>query len=218
MKPVAGETLIENLGWRYATKKFDASKKIPEPTWQAIVESLRLAPSSYGLQPWKFLIVENPAVRAQLRPLAWNQSQITDAAKLVVLCNKLEVTPADVDAYVADIARQRGVNADTLKDYRGMMLGSIADPKKLPGGDMLTYTRSQTYIALGFFLYTCAQMGVDACPMEGFDPVGFDKVLGVSKSGYMPCVLGAAGYRAGDDWLASLKKVRYGGERVIERV
>lgn len=216
--PVADQTLLSNLDWRYAVKKFDAARKIPQATWATIEEATRLAPSSYGLQPWRFVVVNDPTVRAKLRPLSWNQPQITDASHLIVFCRKIDVTVADVDAYVADIAAQRGVPADTLKDYRGMMVGSVSSPAGLPGGSMETYTRSQTYIALGVFLTTCAMLGIDACPMEGFDPKGYDGILNTSKDGYMPVVLGAAGYRASDDWLANLKKVRASKEKVFRYV
>ncbi len=216
--PVPEQTLLTNLGWRYAVKKFDGAKKIPQATWTTVEEAVRLAPSSYGIQPWQFVVVTDPTVRAKLRPLSWNQSQITDASHLVVFCRKIDVTVADVDAYIADIAAQRSVAADTLKDYRGMMVGSVSNPPSLPGGSMEIYTRSQVYIALGVFLTSCAMLGVDACPMEGFDPKGYDEVLGTSKQGFMPVVLGAAGYRAGDDWLATLKKVRASRERVFRHI
>ncbi len=217
MTPISSENVLSNLSWRYATKKFDPTKKISDATWKSIEDGMRLAPSSYGLQPWKFAVVTNPEMRVKLRAVSWNQPQITDASHLVVFCAKINVTPADVDAYVADVAAQRGVPVDTLKDYRNMMVGSVSNPAGLPGGDMRTYTRSQTYIALGFFLYTCAMLGVDACPMEGFEPAKYDEILKMSAQGYMPVVLGAAGYRASDDWLANQKKVRASADKAIVR-
>jgi nitroreductase len=216
--PVADQTILANLGWRYAVKKFDAARKIPQATWATIEEAIRLAPSSHGLQPWQFVVVTDPTVRAKLRAASWNQPQITDASHLVVFCRRIEVTAADVDAFVADVASQRGVTVESLKDYRNMMAGSVAKPETLPGGTMDTYTRSQTYIALGVFLTTCAMLGIDACPMEGFDPKGYDAILNTSKDGYIPVVLGAAGYRASDDWLANLRKVRASREKVFKHV
>jgi nitroreductase len=162
--------------------------------------------------------VTNPEVRQKLRAVSWNQPQITDASHLVVFCAKVSLSAADIEEYVADVASQRGVPVDTLKGFSDMMVGSVTNPSSLPGGDMKTYTRSQTYISLGFFLYTCAMLGVDACPMEGFEPAKYDEILKTSAQGYMPVVLGAAGYRASDDWLATLKKVRRSADKSIVRI
>jgi nitroreductase len=218
MHTVSDRTILESLQWRYAVKAFDATKKIPDSTWKTLEQSLVLSPSSYGLQPWKFVVVTNPEVRAKLKPLSWNQSQITDASHLVVLCAKTSMTAADVERYVDRIHSVRGGDRAALAGYRDMMLGSVGNPSGLPGGSVSTYTRSQTYIALGVFLTACAMLGVDACPMEGFDPKGYDDVLGLSKGGYMPVVLAAAGYRSSSDWLAGLKKVRYENDDVISYV
>jgi nitroreductase len=209
MQTVAPETLLSQLQWRYATKKFDPAKKIPDATWATIERAFTLAPSSYGLQPWKFYVVTNPQVRAKLREVSWNQPQITDASHLVVFCQQTRLDEAAVDRYMQSIATTRGVGIDTLAGFKTMIMGGVAKPETLPGASTITYTRSQTYIALGFFLYTCAMLGVDACPMEGFDPKGYDSILNISSSGYMPVVLGAAGYRDPTDWVASQKKVRY---------
>lgn len=218
MTPISADNVLSNLQWRFATKKFDPTRKIPEATWKNIENAMRLAPSSYGLQPWRFFVVTNPEVRTKLRAVSWNQPQITDASHLVVFCAKININAADVDEYVADVAAQRSVSVETLKDFRNMMASSVANPATLPGGDMKTYTRSQTYISLGFFLYTCAMLGVDACPMEGFEPQKYDEILKTSSQGYTPVVLGAAGYRAADDWLASLKKVRADASKSVVHV
>jgi nitroreductase len=218
MQPIAPQNLIANLSWRYAVKKFDATRKIPADTWSTLEQSILLAPSSYGLQPSKFVVVTDPQVRAKLREASWNQPQITDASHLVVFCQKLSVTTQDVEAFVDHIVRVRGTPREQLKGLRDMVAGHVAKPETLPGGDMITYTRSQTYIALGFFLSACAMLGVDACPMEGFDPKGYDAILGLSKEGYMPVVLGAAGYRSSEDWLAKLPKVRRDAAQIIRRV
>jgi nitroreductase len=216
MTSVDAATILDNLTWRYAVKKFDAQKKIPEATWKALEDVLVLSPSSYGLQPWKFFVIKDGAVRAALRPASWNQSQITDASHLVVFARKATVTAADVEQYVRRILQVRNAPAAALEDYKNMMLGSVNNPSGLPGGSMDTYTRSQVYIALGFFLFAAAQLGVDACPMEGFDPVKYDEILGLPAMGYRATVAAAAGYRAADDWLAPLAKVRYEAKDVIQ--
>lgn len=218
MRTLPTSELIDTLNWRYAVKKFDAARKIPADTWSAIEQATVLAPSSYGLQPWRFVVVTDPAVRTKLRAVAWNQSQVTDASHLVVFCRKISVSEADVAAYISRIVEVRSAPAATLEDYKKMMVGSVSNPAGLPGGSMETWTRSQTYIALGFFLASCAILGVDACPMEGFDPAKFDEILGLSKDGYLPVALGAAGYRASDDWLATLPKVRAKVSDVVKHV
>ncbi len=210
--------VLAALKWRYATKKFDATRKIPADVWSSLEQSLVLSPSSYGLQPWKFVVVETPAVRAELRKASWNQSQITDASHMVVLCRKLEVTPADVESYVDRIVEVRGVPRAVLDDYRKMMLGSIANPAAVPGGSMEIWTRSQVYIALGVFLAACAVAHVDACPMEGFDPAAYDAKLGLREQGYTACVVATVGYRAADDAFAGMAKVRAEVAKVISRV
>ena len=208
MHTVAPEIITAQLNWRYATKKFDASKTIPAATWQQIESAMVLAPSSYGLQPWKFVTVNDAGLRTKLRAVGYNQGQITDASHLVVLARKIEVTPADIDAFIARIAQVRKVPTETLKGLSDMITGGTASPAQLPGGSMDTYTRAQVYIALGFGLFTAALLGVDACPMEGFDAAKFDALLGLNALGYKSSVLATFGYRAADDDLATKAKVR----------
>lgn len=214
--PIDPAAILQNLQWRYATKQFDPSRKIPAATWQAIQDAMILSPSSFGLQPWKFVLVESPDLRAQLREHAWNQSQVTDASHFVVLAAKNMLTVDDVERYVQRIMQVRGGGMNPgLAAYRDMMLGSMKSPDSVPGGNMSTYTRSQTYIALGFGLYTAALLGVDACPMEGFAPAKFDELLGLPAIGYHAVVSAAFGYRSSADWLANLKKVRYDAADLI---
>lgn len=214
----SAEQLLAQLNWRYAVKKFDASRKIDGAHWSAIEEAMVLAPSSFGLQPWKFVTVANPALRAELQKVSWNQSQIVDASHLVVLASKVEVSKQDVLKFVDRIAEVRGGGmTPQLEGYRDMMVGSISNPAMLPGGSMAAYTRSQVYIALGFGLYTAAQLGIDACPMEGFDPAAYDKLLGLTEIGYHATVVATFGYRSTEDKQAGLKKVRFGRESVFVR-
>jgi len=216
--PLATSDLVAALSWRYAVKKFDTTQKIPAPTWSALERALVLSASSYGLQPWRFVVVTDPAVRQNLRAASWNQSQITDASHLVVFCRKIEVSPADVQKYIDRIVEVRKAPAAALEDYRKMMVGSVSNPASLPGGDMVTWTRSQTYIALGQFLASAAVLGVDACPMEGFDPKAYDEILGLSKEGFLPVVLATAGYRSSEDGFAAMAKVRFSDTDVIKHV
>lgn len=215
MTPVSPDAALAALNWRYAVKKFDPSKKIPADTWAALEQSLVLSPSSYGLQPWKFVVVETPAVREQLLPHSWAQRQVVDADKLVVFAVKKDVTPADADRLIARISQVRGVPAESLAGYQKMMAGSLT---RTPAADIDVWMSRQVFIALGVFLTTAAVLGVDACPMEGFVPEKYDEILGLPAKGYASRVVATAGYRAADDAYAGLKKVRYETGEVVDRV
>ena len=214
MKPVNNETIVRQLNWRYATKKFDANRKIQAPDWRTLEQALVLSPSSFGLQPWKFLVVENPDVRAKLRAAAYNQPQITDASHLVVLAHRVGFNTKDLDRHIERVARVRNVTPESLAAYKTAMLGTVQRPQ----AETDAWTSRQVYIALGNFLATAALLGIDACPMEGFDAAQFDQILGLKEQGYHAQVLAAAGYRAEDDAYAKLPKVRYSPEDVIAHV
>ncbi len=209
------EELVEALGWRYATKKFDASRKIPAKTWSALEQALVLAPSSYGLQPWKFFVVDKPELRKKLQAASWGQSQIVDADKLVVFAVKKDFGAADVERYVARIAEVRKAPAAALEDYKQRMLGSVNGKTKETLHD---WSARQVYIALGTFLTSAAALGVDACPMEGIDPAQYDALLGLPAKGYHALFVATAGYRAADDAYASQAKVRFAVKDVVEHV
>ena len=213
--PVAPETVLEQLNWRYATKKFDPARKIAPELWMKLEEAAIHAPSSYGLQPWKFVVVTDPDVRKKLHPVSWNQAQILDASHLVVFAAKNPPTPADVDAYITRIAQVRGTAVESLDGYKEMMLGSLS---RMDAAQAHRWAARQTYIALGFFLSAAALMGVDACPMEGFQAQKYDEILGLKAQGLSAVVLATAGYRAADDKNADATKVRFEPRDVIIRV
>jgi nitroreductase len=207
--------LLEALNWRYAVKKFDATKKIPSETWTALEHALVLSASSYGLQPWRFFVVDNPALRQQLRAVSWNQSQITDASHLVVFARRSTMVPADVERYIARTLEIRGGAAAELEGYKNMMLGTVnsrSDEQKS------AWNANQIYIALGSFLYAAAVLGVDACPMEGFDAAKYDELLGLPALGYNATVIATAGYRSADDTFAKLKKVRFAHNETVVHI
>jgi nitroreductase len=214
MKPVNNETITRQLNWRYATKKFDAKRKVQSPDWKTLEQALVLAPSSFGLQPWKFVVVNDPKVRAELRQAAWNQPQVTDASHLVVFAVKREFTAADVDRHVKRVAAVRGASVESLEGYRQAMLGSLARPAE----EVRNWTQRQVYIALGQFLATAALLGIDACPMEGLEPEKVDQILGLADLGYHALAFAAVGYRSEEDQYAKLPKVRYAPEEVIAHV
>lgn len=207
--------LTQALAWRYATKKFDATKKLADEDVTALLDAARLSPSSFGIQPSRFIIVENPAIRERIKAAAWNQSQVTDASHLLVIAVRRTLTAEDIDAYVADIAQTRGVTTESLKGYRDMMLGTISNrtPEQL-----LSWNQKQAYIALGTLLAAAADMRIDATPMEGFDPAAVDAILGFEHEGLAATVLVPLGYRAADDGYANLKKVRYPLQKIVKRV
>ncbi len=213
---VTSEALIRQLEWRYATKKFDATRKISKEDWATLERALVLAPSSFGIQPWKFFVVDDPATRAKLKAAGWNQSQFTDASHLVVFAIKKDLSAADVERFIRRIVDVRKVTPASLDGYKQMMIGTLATPR--PGFDVNTWSTKQTYIALGFFLSAAAMLNIDACPMEGFDAAKFDEILGLSKQGYGSVVVATAGYRAADDGYALAAKVRFDVKDVIQHI
>jgi nitroreductase len=206
--------LLKQLNWRYAVKQFDPSKTIPPDLWTTLEEALVLTPSSYGLQPWKFIVITNPELKAQLKPFSWNQTQITDCSHLVVFTIKKNVTTDDVDQFIARTAEVRGVTTESIDFYRKMIVSDVVyGPRSLNANEWAT---RQAYIALGNFMTSAALLGVDTCPLEGIDPSKYDKLLGLPEKGYATVVAAAAGYRAAEDKYAQLAKVRFAKEVVLE--
>ena len=216
MKPVSNETALRQLQWRYAVKKFDPTKKIPADDWQTLEQSLVLAPSSFGLQPWKFFVVTDPATRAHLPAFTWGQKQVVDASHLVVLAIKRDFGLADVDRHVSRTAEVCGLPLEALAGFKRMMVGSLVPPP--PDFCLKTWATHQVYIALGVFMTAAAMLGIDTCPMEGFQPAKYDELLGLPARGYSSVVLCAAGYRAADDKAATMPKVRFRTEDVVTPV
>lgn len=213
-KPVSNETLLTQLQWRYATKQFDPSRKIPAADWKTLEESLVLTPSSFGLQPWKFLVIENPAIREQLVPASWGQRQVADASHLVVFAVKQQLSAEDVDRHIARTAELRGINPESLNGLRSVILRFLDRPAESfsPGH----WAACQAYIALGQFMACAAMLGIDTCPMEGFEPAKYDQILGLTQHGYNAVVAVPAGYRAPDDKYAGMPKVRFPASEIIE--
>ena len=209
------DELLGRLRWRYATKRFDPSSRIEPALWQTMEESLRLAPSSYGLQPWHFVVVTDPATKEELRPASWDQPQITECSHLVVFTIRKGLSAADVARYVDHIARVRRVPRESLAGYEKMMTTHVQRPKPF---DIDEWSRRQMYVALGTFLTSAALLGVDACPMEGIDPARYDAILGLPAKGLAAVCVAAAGYRAPDDKYASLPKVRFDAGDVITHI
>ncbi len=212
---VSPETLLEALRWRYATKAFDAGRSIPEDLWQTLEDTLVLTPSSYGLQPWRFLVIRDAALKADLRPHSWNQSQITDASHLVVLLSRRRIEERDLDRLIDATAGSRGLDPTTLAGYRQMMAKDLVEGPR--SATIERWASNQVYIALGNLMTAAALLGIDTCPIEGFSPADYDRLLGLDGSDYRSCVVCACGYRSAEDRYAGLAKVRYDRADLIER-
>jgi nitroreductase len=208
--------LLTALEWRYATKVFDAAQKIPAAVWAALEKTLVLTPTSYGLQPYKFLIIETPAKRAELLPHSWNQKQVVDASHFVVFTARTEMKEADVDRFIKRAAEVRKLPAEALNTYRGMMVGDVVNGPR--GRVAHEWATRQAYIALGNLMTAAAVVGVDACPMEGLVPAEYDKILGLANSGYATVVACALGYRSANDKYAGMAKIRFEVNELVQYV
>jgi len=209
MMNISNEQLDRALRWRYATKVFDPARKIPADTWATLEQALVLSPSSFGLQPYQFLIVQDPELRAKLLPFTWGQKQVVDCSHYVVFTARTRLAAEQVDAFIRRIAEVRGISPETesLKSYRAMMAGSLLDGGPV-AGMIPEWAARQAYIAIGNLMTSAALLGVDACPIEGFQPDKYDEVLHLKDSGFASVVCCALGYRAVSDKYATLPKVR----------
>lgn len=207
--------LLAALRFRYATKAFDPDRKIPQETWDILEQSLVLTPSSFGLQPWKFLIVETPEIREKLKASSWGQGQVTDASHLVVLTVRTDLAKADIDTWIARLSEVQGTPAEALAGLSGM-ISSFSSAMTLP--EKQAWNTRQVYIALGQLMTSAALLGIDSCPLEGISPADYDSVLGLAGTGYATAVACALGYRSPDDKYAAAPKARFPEERIIARL
>jgi len=215
MAKVSREAILEQLNWRYATKRFDSSKKISDADFQVLEEALRLSPSSYGIQPWKFIVVQNPEIREKLKAAAYGQPQLTEASHIVVFSYRKNIDEAHVQSYINRTAEVRGIPTESLNDFKNMMLGDFVKGPRAPIAD--TWCQRQVYISLGFLVETAALLEIDACPMEGFDASAFDKILGLEGTGWGAICMAALGYRSSEDQLSKAKKVRFAKADVVSK-
>lgn len=207
MKTLSPADLIATLNWRYATKQFDPSRKIEPEVWETLEQALVLSPSSYGLQPWQFFVVTDPALKTALREHSWNQSQVTDCSHHVVFAIRETIDEAYVDKFLAATAGTRGMPVESLGFYKDMIRVDILEGPRSKW--VAEWAARQVYIALGNFMTCAALLGVDTCPMEGMDPAKYDEILGLPARGFRTVVACPAGYRLDSDKYASLPKVRF---------
>lgn len=207
MSNLSPQQLLNALEWRYATKVFDPAKKIPADIWHALEQALVLTPTSYGMQPYQFLVVQDAAKRAALLPHSWNQKQVVDCSHFVVFTARTEMTEADVAKFIQRTSDVRDILLEKLNFNRDMILSDVVKGPR--GKTAHEWAARQCYIALGNLMTSAAVLGVDACPMEGINPLEYDHVLGLNGSGFKTVVACALGYRAAGDKYASLPKVRF---------
>jgi len=205
-------SLVDKLNWRYATKKFDSTKKIPAEKLNTVLDAVQLAPSSLGLQHYRVLVIKDADIRAKLRAAAYGQSQITDASQLIVFAAETGIDEAYGKKYIDNVAATRNTARENLAGFEGMVLGAINSrtPEQL-----VLWAQKQAYIALGVLITAAAEQDIDICPMEGFDPQQFDEILGLNEKGLTATVIATIGYRAEDDALSQLAKVRKAKEELF---
>lgn len=207
--------LINALNWRYATKKYDNTKKVSAEDLSTIKEAVRLSASSFGLQLYKVLVIENPEVRAKLLPAAYGQTQIVDSSQLFVFCNYTKFDETDIDTYTKLIANTRGLSEEAIKPFGDYLKGATAN---LSEEVRQIWTAKQTYIALGNLLAAAAELKVDATPMEGFDANQFNEILGLKEQNLNAAVIAAIGYRSEEDVTKDYAKVRKSTENLFETI
>jgi len=208
--------LHQKLQWRYATKKMNPAKAVPQDKVDCILEAARLAPTSSGLQPFEIFVVTNPGVREQIKPIAWNQGQITDCSHLLVFAAWDNYTTERINMMFDLVNTERGLINEGWENYRQLLLGSY------PSRDAQTnfeHAARQAYIGLGAALIAAAFEEVDSTPMEGFDPKALDEILGLKAKGLRSVAILPLGYREeSGDWLVNLKKVRRPRDQFITEV
>jgi len=206
---------LNNLKWRYATKRMNG-QKVPAEKLENILEAIQLAPTSLGLQPFSVIVVEDPEVRAKIAPAIYNQPQITEGSHVLVFAAWKEYSNEKVEEYLNHIASLRGMPVAALDGMKNMITGSISG--KTPE-QLLNWNMRQAYIALGFGLVAAAVEEVDATPMEGFDPDALDLALGLAEKGLHSTVILTLGYRdAANDYLNGAAKVRRDKEELFIRI
>ncbi|MCT4699679.1 NAD(P)H-dependent oxidoreductase [Tenacibaculum haliotis] len=203
---------IENLKWRYAVKKFDENKSLSEAQINILKEAFNLTATSYGLQPIKMVVIKNKEIQEQLVVHSWNQPQVVQASHVLVLCIPKEYTTKDINSYFSLVKNIRNTPDTILNPFKEMLSASIASKKQ---EELTIWNKNQAYIALGNLMTVAANEKIDSCPMEGFIPEKYDEILGLDKHNLTSVLVLPVGFRAEDDYMKDLKKVRKNIEDVI---
>lgn len=204
--------ILEHRTWRYATKKFDTTKKVSDEDLETLLEATRLSASSYGLQPYHVIVVSDQKVKEQLKPASWNQSQITDASHIIVFANATEFGEELVDDYLTNVSETRNIPEEGLKGYSDFMKSKLID---LPTETKSNWTARQAYIAFGNLMQAAAELKIDTCPMEGFESDKYNEILGLEDKNLNAAVVLAVGYRSAEDETQHLPKVRKSKEELF---
>lgn len=206
-------TLIDLMNTRFACKKYDPTKKVSDQDIAYLMESIRLAPTSFGLQAFKVLVIENESLKKQLRPFSWNQSIIEDASHLFVFCHYTGFTEETLQKYAELRAETQGKKLEDVMPYIQYIRNTIS---KYSYEQFNFWAAKQTYIALGNVLLAAAERGIDATPVEGFEKVEYDKLLNLNEKGLASAVIAAVGYRTPDEYNQFNKKVRKAKAELFE--
>ena len=204
--------IIKQLQWRYATKKFDASKTLTSAKLNTLKEAFNLTATSFGLQTLNLVIVKNKTLRESLLPYSYNQPQVVNASHLLVICIQEDIEDSDVIDYYNNIKTIRSTPESILNPYREQLQGMM---QKKTVEQRQSWSKNQAYIALGNLMTVCAIENIDACPMEGFIPEKYDDILQLNKKGLKSVLILPVGYRAEDDMFSTLKKVRKSIDQTI---
>ncbi|MCF2876465.1 MULTISPECIES: NAD(P)H-dependent oxidoreductase [unclassified Tenacibaculum] len=196
---------IESLEWRYAVKKFDENKSLTETQINTLKEAFNLTATSYGLQPIKMVVIQNKKLQQQLVEHSWNQGQVAQASHVLVLCIPKEYTVKDVESYFTLVKEVRNTPDEILNPFKEMLSSSIANKTS---EELRSWNKNQAYIALGNLMTVAANEQIDSCPMEGFIPEKYDEILGLDKHNLTSVLVLPVGFRAEDDYMKDLKKVR----------
>jgi nitroreductase len=209
------KNIIEALKWRYATKKFDSTKKLSPAQVDTLIEATRLAPSSFGLAPWRLIVVTNPDIRQNLKAAGYSQVQIAEASHLFVFAVPTNLDEKYVADFIDSVAAARKAPRETLAEYEKMLNGALA--QRSPE-ERINWAAKQAYIALGVLIAAGASESIDIGPMEGFDPKKFDDILGLPAMNLTSKVIAAAGFRIADDPFSKLPKFRLSKEKLVKEI
>ncbi|SDE98786.1 Nitroreductase [Mucilaginibacter pineti] len=200
------ENIKEHLNWRYGVKRYDSTKKVQQQDMDKLQDAIRLAPSSYGLQPYKVLFIEDPDVRAKLSVASFHQPQVTEASCLIVFAIETTIDETFIDNYFSKMCSTRGIKLEgILEKHRNSVVNAIS---RKQNDEKLSWATHQAYLALGFLLMAAAEMKIDANAMEGFMPYQYDEILGLKQKGLHAVVIAAVGYRHPEDFYQHMIKVR----------
>ncbi len=204
--------IIENLKWRYAVKKFDENKSLSETQITTLKEAFNLTASSYGLQPVKMVVLQNKEIQQQLVAHSWNQPQVAQASHVLVLCIPKEYDIKNIDTYFSLVKETRNTPDEILAPFKKMLTDSVTSKTQ---EELAVWNKNQAYIALGNLMTVAANEKIDSCPMEGFIPQKYDEILGLDKHNLTSVLVLPVGFRAEDDYMKDLKKVRKNIEDII---